>query len=146
MAELVQLWTEVAHQSFIYSPESPFHTQIWLTGSRYVISVYTSHAVFKCRTIFTCLVSPAVLFFVICVVSMGIKVPEIVSEAKAALAAGHCVVLGLQTTGEVGSQTIYSGSSLHCRFSMWNHLWYNTTFDGNHIWCKATFDQRPPFL
>ena len=33
--------------------------------------------------------------------SMGLKVPAVVAEAKAALDAGHCVVIGLQSTGEV---------------------------------------------
>ena len=32
---------------------------------------------------------------------MGIKVPSIVEEAKKALESGYCVVIGLQTTGEV---------------------------------------------
>ena len=35
------------------------------------------------------------------VYSMGLKVPAVVAEAKAALDAGHCVVIGLQSTGEV---------------------------------------------
>ena len=33
---------------------------------------------------------------------MGMKVPTIIQEAKAALDHGQCVVIGLQTTGEVG--------------------------------------------
>lgn len=33
--------------------------------------------------------------------SMSMKVPRIVEEARQALADGHCVVIGLQTTGEV---------------------------------------------
>ena len=33
--------------------------------------------------------------------SMGMKVPAIVEETKKALEAGYCVVIGLQTTGEV---------------------------------------------
>ena len=33
--------------------------------------------------------------------SLGVKVPAIVKEAKTALADGHAVVIGLQTTGEV---------------------------------------------
>jgi hypothetical protein len=33
---------------------------------------------------------------------MGMKVPTIVKEAKEAIANGCCVVIGLQTTGEVG--------------------------------------------
>jgi hypothetical protein len=32
---------------------------------------------------------------------MGLKVPAIVADAKKALEDGHCVVIGLQTTGEV---------------------------------------------
>ena len=32
--------------------------------------------------------------------SMGVKVPHIVAMAKRALADGHCVVIGLQSTGE----------------------------------------------
>lgn len=32
---------------------------------------------------------------------MGMKVPTIVQLAKEALDQGHCVVIGLQTTGEV---------------------------------------------
>ena len=32
---------------------------------------------------------------------MGMKVPAVVAEAKSALDAGHCVVIGLQSTGEV---------------------------------------------
>ena len=36
--------------------------------------------------------------------SFGVKVPIIVKEAKAALDAGYCVVIGLQTTGEVRGQ------------------------------------------
>ena len=37
----------------------------------------------------------------VCVCSMGLKVPAVVVEAKAALDAGQCVVIGLQSTGEV---------------------------------------------
>ena len=33
--------------------------------------------------------------------SMSMKVPAIVAEAKKALESGMCVVIGLQTTGEV---------------------------------------------
>ena len=33
--------------------------------------------------------------------SMSMKVPKIVEEAKEALEDGYCVVIGLQTTGEV---------------------------------------------
>jgi len=33
--------------------------------------------------------------------SLGLKVPAIVEEVKSSLAAGLCVVIGLQTTGEV---------------------------------------------
>ena len=33
--------------------------------------------------------------------SMGIKVPAIIKLTKAALDKGQCVVIGLQTTGEV---------------------------------------------
>ena len=32
---------------------------------------------------------------------MGIKVGSVVDAAKQALEVGHCVVIGLQTTGEV---------------------------------------------
>ena len=32
---------------------------------------------------------------------MSLKAPSVVEEAKKALADGHCVVIGLQTTGEV---------------------------------------------
>lgn len=35
--------------------------------------------------------------------SMSMKVPAIVSEAERSLASGFCVVVGLQTTGEVGA-------------------------------------------
>lgn len=34
---------------------------------------------------------------------MSMKVPAIVAEAKKALESGMCVVIGLQTTGEVRS-------------------------------------------
>ena len=34
---------------------------------------------------------------------MGLKVPAVVAEAKAALDTGHCVVIGLQSTGEVSA-------------------------------------------
>ena len=40
--------------------------------------------------------------FVFHVISLGMKVPAIVAEAKTVLDSGHCVVIGLQTTGEVG--------------------------------------------
>ena len=40
--------------------------------------------------------------------SMGMKVPAIIAEAKSALEAGHCVVIGLQTTGEVGLRMQWS--------------------------------------
>jgi len=33
--------------------------------------------------------------------SLGIKVPKIIEEVKTSLNAGFCVVIGLQTTGEV---------------------------------------------
>lgn len=33
--------------------------------------------------------------------SMGMKVPTIIQHAQEALQQGHCVVIGLQTTGEV---------------------------------------------
>ena len=33
--------------------------------------------------------------------SVGLKVPAVVAEVKAALSAGRCVVIGLQSTGEV---------------------------------------------
>ncbi|XP_076442125.1 uncharacterized protein LOC143281076 isoform X2 [Babylonia areolata] len=36
---------------------------------------------------------------------MGLKVPAVVKEAKAALEAGHCVVIGLQSTGEAALDT-----------------------------------------
>jgi hypothetical protein len=37
-----------------------------------------------------------------CTVAM--QVPVVVQEAKAALAGGHCVVIGLQATGEAAAQ------------------------------------------
>ena len=37
--------------------------------------------------------------------SMGIKVPAVVDIAKKALAENQCVVIGLQTTGEVSTAT-----------------------------------------
>ena len=37
--------------------------------------------------------------------SMSLKAPFIVEEAKKALAEGHSVVIGLQTTGEVRNTT-----------------------------------------
>lgn len=40
------------------------------------------------------------LYCLCCLVSMGVKVPHIVEMAKQALADGHCVVIGLQSTGE----------------------------------------------
>ncbi|KAK3607117.1 hypothetical protein CHS0354_014268 [Potamilus streckersoni] len=36
---------------------------------------------------------------------MGMKVPFIIKEAKEALATGHCVVIGLQTTGEASLES-----------------------------------------
>lgn len=43
---------------------------------------------------------------------MGMKVPAIVAEAKAALEAGQCVVIGLQTTGEVCTPRLLT--ALYC--------------------------------
>ena len=40
-----------------------------------------------------------ILNFIFC--SMSMKVPTIVQEAQQALQAGYCVVIGLQSTGEV---------------------------------------------
>ncbi len=37
-----------------------------------------------------------------CCFSLGMKVPAIVEETNKALKDGMCVVIGLQTTGEVG--------------------------------------------
>ena len=52
--------------------------------------------------------------------SMSLKVPSIVEEARRALAEGHCVVVGLQTTGEV-SEVADLGSRWLC-WSMWRGL------------------------
>jgi len=41
----------------------------------------------------------------LCAHSLGLKVPAIVDEVKSSLAAGLCVVIGLQTTGEVSCST-----------------------------------------
>ena len=38
---------------------------------------------------------------------MGMKVPTIVQLAKEALNQGHCVVIGLQTTGEVNISILF---------------------------------------
>ena len=46
-------------------------------------------------------VAPLVLF--ISNYSLGMKVPTIITEAKEALDNGQCIVIGLQTTGEVGA-------------------------------------------
>ena len=35
--------------------------------------------------------------------SLGMKVPTIIKEAKDALDNGQCIVIGLQTTGEVSN-------------------------------------------
>lgn len=43
----------------------------------------------------------------LCNFSLGIKVPTIIEEAKSSLEAGFCVVIGLQTTGEVSDLDIY---------------------------------------
>ena len=51
---------------------------------------------------------------------MSLKVPSIVEEARRALADGHCVVIGLQTTGEV-SEVADLGSRWLC-WSMWRGL------------------------
>ena len=42
-----------------------------------------------------------IVFVSVCLCSLGLKVPSIVEEVKTSLAAGLCVVIGLQTTGEV---------------------------------------------
>jgi len=42
-----------------------------------------------------------IVFVSVCLCSLGLKVPAIVEEVKTSLAAGLCVVIGLQTTGEV---------------------------------------------
>ena len=49
----------------------------------------------------TCICSNSPHLCVLHECSMGLKVPAVVAEAKAALDAGHCVVIGLQSTGEV---------------------------------------------
>ena len=46
--------------------------------------------------------------------SLGLKVPAIVKEARAALDRGHCVVIGLQTTGEVSTIVSAHIAALHC--------------------------------
>ncbi|KAK7104354.1 uncharacterized protein [Littorina saxatilis] len=43
---------------------------------------------------------------------MGLKVPAVVAEAKAALETGHCVVIGLQSTGEAALDTDLSQHNL----------------------------------
>ena len=42
--------------------------------------------------------------------SMGMKVPAIVEETKKALEAGYCVVIGLQTTGEVLDLLVFNAN------------------------------------
>jgi hypothetical protein len=41
---------------------------------------------------------------------MGMKVPAIVEETKKALEAGYCVVIGLQTTGEVLDLLVFNAN------------------------------------
>ena len=54
---------------------------------------------------------------VLTIYSMSMKVPFIVNEAKEALESGNCVVIGLQTTGEVS----YPFQKKHrCQFNVYS--------------------------
>ena len=44
------------------------------------------------------------LLSIVTMCTAGMQIPVVVQEAKAALAAGHCVVIGLQATGEAAAQ------------------------------------------
>lgn len=56
-----------------------------------------------------------------CNFSLGIKVPTIIEEAKSSLEAGFCVVIGLQTTGEVSDLVIYyNWTSFTLFYGNWN--------------------------
>lgn len=50
------------------------------------------------------------LFVVFDIYSMSMKMPEIIERAKEALEQGYCVVIGLQTTGEVRMLSLFTMS------------------------------------
>ena len=61
------------------------------------------HPFVRCSTVVRMASRPAPLVNVTtCIVAM--QIPVVVQEAKAALASGHCVVIGLQATGEAAAQ------------------------------------------
>ena len=58
---------------------------------------------FKEKIVFKCIkLNYIALPFFVLLHSMSMKVPTIVQEAQQALQDGYCVVIGLQSTGEVG--------------------------------------------
>jgi len=59
------------------------------------------------REIFAVMLQSLYLRVCLCAHSLGLKVPAVVDEVKSSLAAGLCVVIGLQSTGEVSCSTFY---------------------------------------
>ena len=50
--------------------------------------------------------------FIYLTTSLGMKVPAVIHEAEKSLEEGYCVVIGLQTTGEVSIARIYLTASV----------------------------------